>query len=158
MKRTFLLTLLLLTAVAITPLLAADSPFVGTWKLNVAKSKFVPGPAPKSMTRTVEAQGDGLKYSFEGVAADGSAVAYSFASNLDGTDAAITGTGVPGGADTIALKRISSHKVTGTLKKGGKDIGTTGAEASTDGKVVTVKSKGTTDGKAFSTVSVYDKQ
>jgi hypothetical protein len=160
MKRTlFLFTFLILIAVAASPLLAADSPFVGTWKLNTAKSKFEPGPSPKTMTRTVEAQGDGLKYSFEGVGADGSALAFSFASNLDGKDSAVTGTGMPGGADGVALKRINSHKVEGTLKKDGKEIGTTEAAVSKDGKVVTVKSKGTTsDGTAFSTISVYDKQ
>jgi hypothetical protein len=160
MKRTlFLFTFLMFTAVAASPLLAEDSPFVGTWKLNTAKSKFEPGPGPKSMTRTIEAQGDGLKYSFEGVSGDGSAIAYSFASNLDAKDSAVTGTGAPGGADSIALKRVSSHKVTGTMKKDGKEIGTTEAAVSKDGKVATVKSKGTTsDGKAFSMTSVYDKQ
>jgi hypothetical protein len=30
---------------------AADSA-TGTWKLNLAKSTFSPGPAPKSQTRT----------------------------------------------------------------------------------------------------------
>ncbi len=30
---------------------AAD-PLIGTWKLNLAKSKFSPGPAPKSVTAT----------------------------------------------------------------------------------------------------------
>jgi hypothetical protein len=160
MKRTlFLFTFLMLIAVAASPLLAEDSPFVGTWKLNTAKSKFEPGPAPKSLSRTVEAQGDGLKYSFEGVAGDGSAIAYSFASNLDGTDSAVTGTGTPAGADSLALTRVNSHKVHGTMKKDGKQIGTTEAEVSKDGKVVTVKSKGkTSDGKAFRMTSVYDKQ
>ncbi len=62
MKRAlFVLSLLVLSSV---PLLAQDNPFVGTWKLNLAKSKFEPGPAPKSQTRTVVAQGDGAKYTF----------------------------------------------------------------------------------------------
>jgi len=51
MKRVlFALSLLVLSSV---PLLAQDNPFVGIWKLNLAKSKFEPGPAPKSQTRTV---------------------------------------------------------------------------------------------------------
>ena len=160
MKRTlFLFTFLILVAVAASPLLAEDSPFVGTWKLNTEKSKFEPGPGPKSMTRTVEAQGDGLKYSFEGVGADGSAVAYSFSSNFDGKDSAITGAGMPGGADTILLKRVSSSKTMGTMKKDGKVIGKSEATVSPDGKVATVKSKGKApDGKAFHMISVYDKQ
>ena len=30
---------------------AADDPLMGTWKLNLAKSKFQPGPPPKSIVR-----------------------------------------------------------------------------------------------------------
>jgi hypothetical protein len=40
-------------------LLAQENPFVGTWKLNVAKSNFTGMQPPKSETRTVVAQGDG---------------------------------------------------------------------------------------------------
>jgi hypothetical protein len=138
---------------------AQDNPFAGTWKLNTAKSKFVPGPGPKSMTRTIASQGAGASYSFEAMGADGASIAYSFSTNYDGKDSAITGTGAPGGADTIALKRVSPRKVEGTLKKGGKEIGKVAAEVSSDGKVSTVKSKGkTADGKEFSTDTVYDKQ
>ena len=160
MKRSlFLLGLMVLAGVGGSPLLAQDNPFLGTWKLNVAKSKFVPGPGPKSQTRTIVAEGAGAKYSFEGVSADGSPTGYSFSSNYDGKDSAVTGTGMPGGADTIALKRINANKVVATLKKGGKQIGTSEAEVSKDGKVATVKSKGKTpDGKDYESESVYDKQ
>ena len=51
--------ILALAAVVCVPAFAQDNPLVGTWKLDVTKSKFDPGPAPKSLTRTVEAQGDG---------------------------------------------------------------------------------------------------
>jgi len=35
-------------------LLIAADPAIGTWKLNVAKSKYTPGPAPNSATITYE--------------------------------------------------------------------------------------------------------
>jgi hypothetical protein len=160
MKRAvFLFAFLAVAVIAAGSLLAEDNPFVGTWKLNLAKSKFDPGPAPKSQTRTIVAQGDGAKYSFDGVRADGSGAAYSFETNYDGKDCTVTGAGMPGGADAIALKRINSHKVEAILKRGGKEIGKSEAEVSNDGKVATVKSQGKgPDGKAFSNVSVYDKQ
>jgi len=140
-------------------LLAQDNPFVGTWKLNVAKSKFEPGPAPKSLTRTVEAQGDGAKYSFDGVAADGTAFSYNFTVKYDGKDYPVTGTGMPGGADSISIKRVGANKAEAIEKKGGKEIGRATSEVSKDGKVSTVKIKGkTADGKAFSSDTVYDKQ
>ncbi|MGB9433111.1 MAG: hypothetical protein WBQ89_12775 [Candidatus Acidiferrum sp.] len=153
------LAFLLVIAVAVRPLLAEDNPFLGTWKLNTAKSKFESVPAPKSQTRTIVAQGNGVKYSFEGVGADGTAFAYSFLTYYDGTEAAVTGTGTPGGADAITLKRVNSHRIEGMLTKGGKEVGKVVAEVSKDGKVATVKGKGkTAAGKEYSTESVYDKQ
>jgi hypothetical protein len=155
----FLLSFLILTFVACGSLLAQGNPFAGTWKLNVAKSKFEPGPAPKSQTRTVVAQGEGAKYSFDGVGADGTSFSYSFTVKYDGKDCPVTGTGMPGGADTIALKRIGANKVEATLKRGGKEIGKAEAEVSSDGKVSTVKSKGKApDGKEYHSEAVYDKQ
>lgn len=109
MKR-FVLSFLILTCVTCVPLLAQGNPFVGTWKLNIAKSKFEPGPAPKSPTRTVVAQGEGAKYSFDGDGADGTSFSYSFTGKYDGKDYPVTGTGMPGGADTIAIKRIGTNK------------------------------------------------
>jgi len=57
MKRLFeFVAIIVLAVVGSGSLYAQSNPLVGTWKLNVAKSKFDPGPGPKSMTRTVEAQ------------------------------------------------------------------------------------------------------
>jgi hypothetical protein len=147
-----------LAAVASGTVLAQSNPLLGTWKLNTAKSKSSPTPLPKSLTRTVTAQGEGAKYAFEGVAADGSPIAYGFTVSYDGKEAAITGSG-PGGADAISIKRINANEYEAVLKKGGKVVGSAKAEVSKDGKVTTVTSKGTgSDGKSMSTTSVYDKQ
>jgi len=45
--------------------LAQTDPFVGTWKLNVAKSKFGPGAERKSETRIVESSPTGMKVSVD---------------------------------------------------------------------------------------------
>jgi hypothetical protein len=157
MKRVlFVLSLLVLCS---GPMFAQDNPFVGTWKLNLAKSKFDPGPAPKSLTRTIVAQGNGAKYTLDGVAADGKPFSYSFTVKYDGKDYPVTGTGMPGGADTIAIKLVGTNKAEATEKKGGKEVGKAEAEVSEDGKVSTVKIKGKTlDGKEFHSEAVYDKQ
>jgi hypothetical protein len=68
----------LLAVVGYSTLRAQSNPLVGTWQLNTTKSKYDPGPTPKNLTRTVVADGDGVKYTFEGVAADGKPIAYSF--------------------------------------------------------------------------------
>jgi len=160
MKRLInLLALLAVTVVVAGTLRAQIKPsFEGTWKLNLAKSKYEGTQAPKSLTRTVTAEGTGLKYSFEGEAADGSKISYGFTSKLDGSDAALSGVGMPGGADTVALQRTSVHKMTGVLKKGGAKIGTVWTAISPDGKSVTVNTKAKIDGKEVKTQQVYDKQ
>lgn len=46
----------------------------------------------------------------------------SYTANYDGKDNPVSGTGAPGGADTIALKRIDSNTVEATWKKVGKIV------------------------------------
>jgi len=149
--------IVVLAAVACAPAFAQNNPAIGTWKLNVEKSTYSPGPAPKSLTRTLEAKGDNVKYSFEGVSAEGTSVAYSFTVAYDGKESAITGS-MPGGADTISIKRIDANTFETTLKKAGKVIGTAKSEVSQDGKVTTVTAEGTNaDGQATTSSAVYDK-
>jgi hypothetical protein len=140
-------------------MLAADTnPNVGTWKLNLEKSKYPTGQAPKSLTRTITADGDNVKYSFEGQAADGSALTYGFTVQYGDKDYEITGTG-PYGADHISIKRINSHMFEATLKKGDKLVGSSHTTISHDGKTATLNGKGTDkDGKPVKTLQIYDKQ
>jgi hypothetical protein len=139
-------------------MLAQDNPILGTWKLNLEKSKFTGMPTPKSLTRTVSADGDSVKYSYQGTGADGSAADYAFTVKYDGNDYAITGSTPPFGADQIAIKKLTSHKYSAILKKGGKAIGSSTVAISADGKTTTLLGKGTLDGKAASSTQVYDKQ
>lgn len=164
MKRSLLLlAVLALSAVASGPVMAQAmmpaNPFVGTWKMNPAKSKFTGVPAPKSLSRVVVADGAAVKFTYSGVGADGKAIDYSFTTNYDGKDSAITGTGAPGGADAVAIKRTTPNKAEAVLKKDGKEIGKSMSDVSKDGKVATTRGSGkTSDGKDYNTVVVYDKQ
>ncbi len=159
MKRVLMfLAIALFVVVGSSTLLAQDNPLLGTWKLNVAKSKFDPGPAPKSMTRTVVAEGDGVKYTFDGVGSDGKPVSYGFSVKFDDKDNPIMGS-MPAGADTISAKRLGPNSFEATLKKGGKEIGKSKVTVSADGKVTTVESQGTNaSGAKTHDVQVYDKQ
>jgi len=138
---------------------AQGNPFVGTWRLNTAKTKFSFGPAPRDGTLTIEAQGDGVKVSSEGTAADGARFAWSYTANYDGKDNPISGTGAPLGADIIALKRIHRNQTEATWKKAGKVVLTYRWVVSRDGKVTTITAKGTgPNGQPVSMVMVGDKQ
>ena len=151
-------TLAVFAAVASTSLLAQGNPVVGTWKLNTAKSKFTPGPGPKSMTRTVEETAAGMKYTMKGENADGSPLTYGFTVKYDGKDYPTTGT-MPGGADSIAITKIDPNHYSAILKMAGKEVGKSKVEISKDGMVATLTSEGqTADGKPTHYVSVYDKQ
>lgn len=162
MKRTFLSVAVVMVSLAVSGLMLAQNtadPRVGTWKLNLAKSNFAGMPAPKSETRIIEAQGNGEKITFNGIAADGSPIAFSITANLDGKPAPVVGTGVPGGADMAAPKRIDLYTLTSTSTKAGKVVSRDRYVVSKDGQVTTQTRK-TTDskGQPITEVLVWDKQ
>lgn len=130
---------------------------MGTWKLNVAKSKFAPGQTLKSETRTYEPTGDGYKFSGQRTDADGSTHPESFTVKYDGKDAPFTGDAY--GADTLAVKLIDANHIEATEKKGGRLLYTTKVVVSNDGKVMTITNKGKTEsGRPINVALVYDKQ
>jgi hypothetical protein len=135
--------------------LAADN-WLGTWKLDVAKSKFVPGPGPKSQTLKFEATKDGIKLTTDGVNAEGKATHGGYVSKFDGKD--VPWEGNPE-ADTASPKRIDDNSYENTWKKGGKATITAKVVVSKDGKTLTVTQTGTdSQGRTVNVMSVYDKQ
>jgi len=134
---------------------AADNQ-VGTWKLNVAKSKYSPGPPPKEGTLTVEAIPNGLKITIQGTDAEGKPVHMEFAPKYDGKE--VPATGMPG-VDTISMKKIDDYTVEAVSKKERKPLTTTRTVVSKDGKTRTTTQKGTNaKGEKVSNTIVYDKQ
>lgn len=134
----------------------AHDPAIGTWVLNVEKSKFTPGPGPKSATRTYAQTADGIVLTYSGVAADGSTISGGSTFKYDGKDYAFTGSP---DYDTLSLKRVNATTVKSVQKKDGKIVGSTIRTVTDHGKVLTLKSKGKdVKGVAFHSVAVYDKQ
>jgi hypothetical protein len=147
-------------ALAITTIaaLGADNS-IGTWKLNLNKSKYTPAPMPiKSLTSTREASDGGVKVTNTGERADGTPIDASFTAKYDGTESQVTGGGAP--YDTISIKQVNANTWTDERKKTGGSYHATGrAVISGGGKTLTWTSKGTdADGKAFTARFVYDKQ
>ena len=149
------LTIMFLALTAAGVVLAQSDPFVGTWKLDVAKSKFDPGPAPQSQTRTWDASG---KVSVEGINAAGKPMSYGYPIMKDGKDYPPMGA-IPNKADTISTKKIDSNTIEANFMRGGKHAESTKFEVSKDGKMLTINAKGTNpDGSAFNNVTVWEKQ
>src|SRR5438034_10689702 len=78
----------------------ARDPRIGTWKLNVAKSKFSPGPAPQSRAVKVELAGKGETATTEFVNTAGTRTTATYTANFDGKDYPPT---APQLADSVAL-------------------------------------------------------
>lgn len=148
-----------LTALAITAFsaLGADNS-IGTWKLNVEKSKSDPAPMPvRNLTITREALDGGVKVNTTGEQADGTAINFSYVAKYDGKDVQVTGNAP---YDTIAIRQLNANTLTDERKKSGGPYHATGRTAvSNDGKTMTTITEGATgDGKAFTATYVYDKQ
>ena len=146
-----------LSTLLIGSALAQGDPQVGVWTLNVAKSTYSPGPAPKSATTRIEAAGAGTKVIVDQVTADGTKRHYEFTANYDGKDSPVIGTNPD--ADTVARTRIDATTVQTTAKKGGKVTTTQTSTVSSDGKTRTVTTKGVNaSGQPVNNVAVYEKQ
>jgi hypothetical protein len=149
---------LALCLVVMSPLsgFAQTDPVIGTWKLNLAKSKFSPSPPLQSLTQTFEAVGQSVKVSSKGTDAEGKPVDTQYTANYDGKDYPVTGNP---NWDAISLKRINANKVEFTMKKAGKVVVTGTSVISKDGKTRTVTTKGVNaKGEKTSSTAVYEKQ
>jgi len=144
-------------ALAGAVLAQAADPQIGAWKLNVAKSTFSPGPAPKSGMTKIEAAGAGAKLIVDQAAADGTARHWEFTANYDGKDVPIVGNNPD--ADTVARTRVNANTVETISKKAGKVVTTQQSTVSADGKTRTVTTKGVNAaGKIVNNVAVYERQ
>lgn len=151
MKSTRLLGMLVLGTV----LWGAD-PALGTWKLNPAKSAYVPGPKPKTATITYEETADGIKRTGQSVDGEGKTSSFTYVAKYDGQDYRVSGTDL---YDTISIKRINDHAVESTLKKSGKVMSKARRVISKDGKTMTLRINGTdANGEKMLNFAVYEKQ
>jgi len=138
----------------------------GTWKLDVGKSNYSTGSLPKSATRTIEAEADGEKTTYQQVDADGTEAGYAYAAGYDDKDAPITGSGkatwredLLGGAETITIRKGGSNAYSVALKKSGLIVMTMRVVVSKDGRVLTITSNGAdAKGQPTKSVTVWDKQ
>ena len=145
---------MLLSFAGVAICFAADG-FLGTWKLNEAKSKLAPGMA-KNTTVVYEAAGDNVKVTIDGTDSEGKPMHNEWTGKFDGKDYPVTG---DPSSDARSLKQVDDHTLTFAVKKGDK-VTTTGRIAlSADGKSRRVTTTGTdSKGNKVSGTAVYDKQ
>jgi hypothetical protein len=136
-------------------LVGTNDPTDGTWDLDVAASKFDPGPGPKSQTRTYKADGKTIKMVATTINADGKELHIEYAGAYDGKDYPVTGNPR---VETIAQERIDFYTVKTKTKRGGKVTATTTRVISQDGKTMTITGTGTDEkGVAYNNTLVLRK-
>jgi hypothetical protein len=133
----------------------AQSPQIGTWKLNEAKSQIPPG-GMKNTTVVYEAAGDSVKVTTDGTDRDGKPLHTEWTGNFDGKSYPLTGDST---ADSRSYKQINDRTLVLANKKGSKVVTSGRVVVSADGKSRTVHVTGTdSTGKKVTSIAVYDKQ
>lgn len=151
MRRSLLAFLML----AFSGLASAADPMLGSWKLNLAKSTFNPGPAPKSVNVTYTKEGDWIVSKADVIDENGKPLTRNNRFKTDGGGYPFAS---PYGKGTISVKVTDDHHSVATLKLAADKVLTQNTEISADGKTRTIRTTGTGDkGQAVNNVIVYDR-
>jgi len=134
----------------------ADNPMIGTWKVNLAKSTYVPGPAPRSATTKFDPWEDGVRVTGNQVDAQGNNIHFEVAAKFDGKEYPIKGSPI---ADAISLRRIDERQTDVIWKKEGKVTMTGKSVISADGRTTTLTQTGKDpQGRTVNNVIISEKQ
>jgi hypothetical protein len=135
---------------------AQSDPAIGTWKLNVAKSKYNPGAPPRSQTITITAAGNGITVMSRGTDSAGKPLATDYTVAFDGKDVPVKGSP---SYDMTSAKRVDANTTELTRRKGGKVVQTARRMVSADGKTMTITTTGVNEsGDRINNVGVFEKQ
>jgi hypothetical protein len=149
---------LALTVLSFTGTLVAADAFTGTWKLNVAKSKYAAGMEVKDVTVVVAEEGANLVVTVKGTAGDGKPISVKYTFPAKGGAVNYT-EGAPASGATVTSKRVNASTIDSTSSLNGKEVGSTHAVIAADGKTVTRVVKGAdAQGKAYQNTEVYERQ
>ena len=130
--------------------------FVGTWRLDVAKSTYSPGPTPKSQLAVIEAVDGGMKVVADRVEGDGQKTHFEWTAKFDGKDYPVKGDAT---RDAVSVKRVDDLNLEITNKKAGKVTTTIHAVYAKDGKSRVETVDGTSaQGQKTHNVTVWSKQ
>ena len=138
---------------------AQQSPLIGTWKQELAKSKYDPvNLKPKTgLTINIQAAGTGYKVTTDGTDVKGAPAHTEYTdATEDGKDYAVQGSA---DCDSVAVKKIDANTRILVNKKSGTVVRMLRSVVSKDGKTLTLDAVGyNAQSVAFHAVTVYDKQ
>jgi hypothetical protein len=157
MHRRFLLLVTAALSVSVLSLvvLAQADPWVGTWKLNVAKSRWSSGPPTKSQVAKIERIENGFRSTVDAVDGAGRSTHTVISARFDGKEYVLEGNDPP----TMRIyRRIDDRTYEYVNKVNGKVTTTNRVTVSADGKTRTVTTTGNPDGKPVNNVLVFDRE
>jgi hypothetical protein len=141
-------------------LLGADNAFVGTWKLNVAKSKFAKGQEATDATMVVSVEGDTTTVTTNGTGGFLGPGKHSSKFTVPTAGGPLNYTEGPppaGIADT--LKSINNRTDDIISTQNGKEVLKTHVVVSANHKTMIITLSGADDtGVAFTSIEAYDRQ
>jgi hypothetical protein len=149
---------LLLTLGCCWPAPAADSddPILGTWKLNLSRSKYIPGPAPRSQIRTYRREGDEIFVTIDTVDSRGKQQPrIEFPEKYDGKQYPIKGSAI---GDALILKRINNYLAEATMTHAGTVVAMTRRIVTDNGKTLMLIYQEPSTERPVDNVIVYDRQ
>jgi len=155
MKRAMLGASLLVFAVPPFAL-AQNQQFVGTWKVDVAKSRYEPGAAPRNETLRFEPVGDGFKVSLDGVNQQGPYHSEA-TGKFDGIDVPVVATPARQARFSYAFSRVDDRTWQMVIKVNGEPRLLVRNVVSEDGKAMRGVSTVTNRGQVNQDV-IYVKQ
>jgi hypothetical protein len=140
------------------PSFPQSDPLAGLWQLNLAKSKFTPGPAPKSVTVNIQGEGQNRKLTGVGINAAGNAISQAWSEFVeDGKPHPVAAGNA--NVDTQTYTRVDAHTINISRLKEGKTVGTASLVVSPDGKTMTFNHSTTqATGRQTDETQVYEKQ
>ena len=139
---------------AMTVVSLAANPQMGTWKLNEAKSKLVPGMG-KNTTVTYVEHNDKIRITVDGVDKDGKPTHSVWVGKFDGKAYPLKGSP---SLNAVAYRRVNDRTNEITTLKDGKVAWSGRITVAPNGKSRTVTINGTdANGKKFTGKAVYDK-
>ena len=146
----------LLFATTPSPSFAQTDPWIGTWRLNAAKSTFNPGPGPRQVTTTVESAPGGYRLVADAIDAQGRQQRSEWPVTFDGRRNRVTGAPA---TDEVASRRIDPYTQQDEFFKDGQPDGSATFVVSRDGRIMTqISRRLLANGRESIVVAIFEKQ
>jgi hypothetical protein len=152
-----LIGFLILATLAATNAIASTDPFIGKWKLDISRSKYPGGTCPRSMVIEMRAAEHGISYHSDAFYRNGGEIHAQYTADYDGKQAMVSS--AHGMLLPVSLKRINSHMVEATYRRGIEVVAVSRRVVSADGRSMRITTTSfERTGTSVTTLGVYTKE